>query len=228
MGKRFVPVRDADRRAIELYLMLREVEQMPLVDLRVYDDSKEPIFIGDRNDPKKWWTFTVDQFLRLNVTQAKAEGATALALRLSQKKPARPRLPQTEVDRAVNQFCLARKTSDWRSSKGTTASQGPTHSSSLLATSRSSPVDRCRALPACSTARRVVHNAQVLYDLSRCRCLPQPQDPTTPTRVGLDIQSCSSGQRPCQTRQFSRPRLSWKWRSTSFNRQLPANATSTG
>jgi hypothetical protein len=104
MGKRFVPVRDADRRAIELYLMLREVEQMPLVDLRVYDDSKEPIFIGDRNDPQKWWTFTVDQFLRLNVTQAKAEGATALALRLSQKKPARPRLPQTEVDRAVNQF----------------------------------------------------------------------------------------------------------------------------
>jgi hypothetical protein len=30
MGKRFVPVRDADKRAIELYLMLREVEQMPL------------------------------------------------------------------------------------------------------------------------------------------------------------------------------------------------------
>jgi hypothetical protein len=27
MGKRFVSVRDADKRAIELYLMLREVEQ---------------------------------------------------------------------------------------------------------------------------------------------------------------------------------------------------------
>jgi hypothetical protein len=66
MGKRFVPVRDADKRAIELYMMLREVEQTPLVDLRIFEDSKEPIFIGDRNVPQKWWTFTVDQFLRLN------------------------------------------------------------------------------------------------------------------------------------------------------------------
>ena len=104
MGKRFVPVRDADKRAIELYMMLREVEQMPLVDLRIFENSKEPIFIGDRNAPQKWWTFTVDQFLRLNVQQAKAEGATALALRLSQKKPTRPRIPQAEIDRAVNQF----------------------------------------------------------------------------------------------------------------------------
>jgi hypothetical protein len=40
----------------------------------------------------------------MDVEQAKAEGATALALILSRKKPERPRIPQTEVDRAVNQF----------------------------------------------------------------------------------------------------------------------------
>jgi len=104
MGKRFVPVRDADRRAIELHLMLLDVAQMPLIELRVFSDRKEPILIQDRNDRQNWWTFTVDQFLRLNVEQAKAEGSTALAVVLSQKSPARPRIPQTEVDRAVNEF----------------------------------------------------------------------------------------------------------------------------
>jgi hypothetical protein len=104
MGKRFVPVRDADKRAIDLYLMLQEVEQMPLVELHVYKDSKKPILIQDRNDSNKWWTVTVDLFLRLDVEQAKADGGTAFALYWSRKKPERPRLPQTEVDRAVNKF----------------------------------------------------------------------------------------------------------------------------
>jgi len=107
MGKRFVPVRDADKRAIDLHLMLREVEQMPLIQLRVFKDEKQPIVIHDRSDPinpNKWWTFSIDQFLRLDVERAKAEGGTALALVLSRKKPERPRLPQAEVDRAVSQF----------------------------------------------------------------------------------------------------------------------------
>jgi hypothetical protein len=104
MGKRFVPVRDADSRAIELHLMLQEVEQMPLIELSILSDHKEPICIQDRHDRKKWWTFTVGQFLRLNVEQAKAEGATALALIHSRKKPAQPRVPQAEVDRAVKEL----------------------------------------------------------------------------------------------------------------------------
>jgi hypothetical protein len=105
IGKRFVPVRDADKRAIELYLMLRTVEQMPLVRLHVSKDGGDrPISIGDRNDDDKRWWFTVDQFLRLSVEQAKTEGGTALALICSRKKPARPRIPQAEVDRAVDQF----------------------------------------------------------------------------------------------------------------------------
>jgi hypothetical protein len=105
MGKRFVPVRDADKRAIDLYLMLREVEQMPLVEVSVFKDSKHPILIRDRNDPdNKWWMVSVDLFLRLSVEQARAEGGTAFALYCSRKKSERPRLPQAEVDRAVNNF----------------------------------------------------------------------------------------------------------------------------
>lgn len=104
MGKRFVPVRDADKRALELHLMLSEVAEMPLIELRVHRDSKYPIVIFDKSDREKWWHFTVDQFLRLSVDQAKAEGGTAFALMMSQKPPARPRIPQSEVDRAVGQF----------------------------------------------------------------------------------------------------------------------------
>jgi hypothetical protein len=87
-----------------LYLMLREVEQMPLVKLGVFRDRKDPIFIQDKNDLSDGWAMTVDHFLQLSVEQANAEGGTALALVYSRKKPARPRVPQTEVDRAVNQF----------------------------------------------------------------------------------------------------------------------------
>ena len=46
MGKRFVPTRDADRRALELHFMIREIEQMPLVIIRVQKEGKEPMFIG--------------------------------------------------------------------------------------------------------------------------------------------------------------------------------------
>jgi hypothetical protein len=104
MGKRFVPVRDADKRAIELYLMLREVEQMPLVKVHVFKDRKNPIFIQDKNDLSDGWEMTIDHFLQLSLEKANAEGGTALALICSRKKPARPRLPQAEVDRAVDQF----------------------------------------------------------------------------------------------------------------------------
>lgn len=106
MGKRFVPVRDADKRAIDLHFMLQEVAGMPLIEVRVFRDAKQPIHILDRTDSDKWWTVTIDHFLRLDVEQAKAEGGTAMALVFSRKKPERPRLPQTEVDRAVNKFLI--------------------------------------------------------------------------------------------------------------------------
>ncbi|HVQ71879.1 MAG TPA: hypothetical protein VMT08_30710 [Bradyrhizobium sp.] len=103
MGKRFVPVRNADQRAIELYKTLREVEQMPLIAVEIGDGSK-PIILYDANNPNKWDTLSVDGFLSLDVGQAKAEGGTFMALKLSRKKPGKPRLPQAEVDRAVEAF----------------------------------------------------------------------------------------------------------------------------
>jgi len=79
---------------------------MPLVEVRVLDDSKQPIFIGDRSDSDgRWWrTVSVDLFLCLSVEQAKAEGGTALALFCSRKKPKKSPLPQTEIDRATHKF----------------------------------------------------------------------------------------------------------------------------
>ncbi|MET4069612.1 hypothetical protein ABID58_004414 [Bradyrhizobium sp. S3.2.6] len=104
MGKRFVAARDADRRALDLYLMIKEVEQMPLVHLAISIDEKRPIFIQDKTNQHYWDHFTIDGFLSLDVEQAKAEGGTAKALIWSRKKPARPRVPQAEVDRAVDRF----------------------------------------------------------------------------------------------------------------------------
>lgn len=106
MGKRFVPVRDADKRAIDLHFMLQEVAQMPLIEVRVYRDGKQPIHVLDRTNSTNWWTLSIDHFLRLDPEQARAEGGTALALIYSRKKQERPRLPQTEIDRAVNKFLI--------------------------------------------------------------------------------------------------------------------------
>ena len=103
MRKRFVPVRDADQRAIDLYKTLREVEQMPLLKVHVGNGPK-PITLSDANDPNQWNVFTVGGFLSLDVAQAKAEGGTFMALNLSRKTPDKPRLPQAEVDRTVEAF----------------------------------------------------------------------------------------------------------------------------
>ena len=106
MVKRFVPVRDANQRALELYFMLREIEQMPLIGLEVDQQSKKPIVLRDKSDPKKFWTYTVDQVLQIEIEQVKAQGSTWFALTTSKKRPPRPRIPQAEVDRAVNKFML--------------------------------------------------------------------------------------------------------------------------
>jgi hypothetical protein len=104
MGKRFVPVRDADKRAIALHLALKEVEQMPLIEVQIYRNEKQPILIVDRQRKGFWWNLSIDWFLSLDVEQAKANGGTAQALIESRKKKERLPLPQTEIDRAVTQF----------------------------------------------------------------------------------------------------------------------------
>jgi hypothetical protein len=104
MGKRFVPVRDADKRALELYFMLSEVAQLSLIGIKVRKDAKKPIVVWDKNEPDKWWDFSVDGFLQLSVEQTKANGGTAFALMMSRRQPTRPKIPQAEVDRAVDKF----------------------------------------------------------------------------------------------------------------------------
>jgi hypothetical protein len=101
MGKRFVPVRDADRRAIKLYLVLCELEKMPLY-VAVQDDLKT-IYVGDKDHRSDGRGFSVDWFLGLDLKQAKQNGGTFRALTESYKPP-RPRIPQKEVDRAVDRF----------------------------------------------------------------------------------------------------------------------------
>ncbi|MCA1414483.1 hypothetical protein I6F30_25510 [Bradyrhizobium sp. NBAIM20] len=84
--------------------MLKEVEQMPLVQVSIDVSSKTPILIQDKTDHHYWRHLTVEGFLSLNVEQAKAEGGTAKALIGARKKAPRPRIPQTEVDRAADRF----------------------------------------------------------------------------------------------------------------------------
>jgi hypothetical protein len=104
MGKRFVPVRDADKRAIDLHFMLEAVAELPFVEVRVNRDDKQPIFIQDKTKSSDWWTVSIDHFLTFDIEQAKEAGGTAQALLRSRKRPGPPRLPQTEIDRAVNKF----------------------------------------------------------------------------------------------------------------------------
>jgi hypothetical protein len=111
MGKRFVPVRNADGRAIDLHLMLEAIrEKLPLVGVQIVRDGKLPIIIFDKSAPDKYWdNFSVDGLLSRDVEQAIANGGTFLAFKLSRKKPQKPKLPQTEITRAVDQFLDGRE-----------------------------------------------------------------------------------------------------------------------
>ena len=104
MAKQFVRAGEADKRAIDLYFQIRAVEQMPLIEIQFSDDHKK-ISVGDRNRRPHWRTLSVDSFLSLDVPQAVAKGGTWENLLDSWKRP-KPRLPQREVDEAVQDFLL--------------------------------------------------------------------------------------------------------------------------
>jgi hypothetical protein len=104
MGKRFVPVRGADKRSIDLHLMLVAIEEMPLVGVDLRPEEKEPVVIFDKANPRHYRAYTVDAILRLNVVEAVANGGTFKALTNSRAKPAKPNLPHSEIARAVDQF----------------------------------------------------------------------------------------------------------------------------
>lgn len=109
MGKRFVPVRNADRRAIDLHLMLEEVkEKLPLVGIEIDRDGKQPIIIFDKTDPSRFRTYTIDALLSRDVERALANGGTFRDFLEADKKPSKPKLPQSEITRAVDQFLSGR------------------------------------------------------------------------------------------------------------------------
>lgn len=104
MGKRFVPVRGADRRAVELHLMLREIEKLPLIGIELRPDEREVIVVFDRSNNIRFWTYTVDQFLGKSLDQTIAAGGTVDAFVASRAKPAKPQISHSEAARAVDQF----------------------------------------------------------------------------------------------------------------------------
>lgn len=109
MTKRFVPIKDADKRAIRLHLMLDAIrEKLSTVGVKIRSDDKAPIRLSDKNDPDHWGYFSVENVLNLDLDQAIANGGGYKALIESRRPPARPKLPQSEIDRAVDQFLSGR------------------------------------------------------------------------------------------------------------------------
>ncbi len=94
MTKRFIPTKDADKRAIRLHLVLNaDREKLPTVGVKIRSDDKAPIRLFDKNDPDHWDYFSVENVLNLDLDQAIANGGGYRALIVSRRPPARPKLP---------------------------------------------------------------------------------------------------------------------------------------
>ena len=102
MGKRWVAAHNADKRAIELHLLLREIEQMQSIFV-IYKDDNKTIIVGDKADRDYFRKMSVDNILSLNVQEAKDKGGTFKAL-LTSRRPAKPQVSQAEVDEGVQSF----------------------------------------------------------------------------------------------------------------------------
>jgi len=96
MGKRFVKVNDADRRALRLHHQIKAVESLPLIYVWFPDDGRTIVVAEDRKEGSSR-TFSVDAFLMLDVEQAKNKGGTWESLVLSIKHP-KPKVSQAEID----------------------------------------------------------------------------------------------------------------------------------
>jgi hypothetical protein len=104
MGKRFVRVGGADKRAIDLHRQLRAMEAMPSIEVQFSRDGTK-IYLGDKNDQGRGNVYTVDQILMLDVQQAKEAGGTWEALVMSCKRIKRePQVTQHEVDEGLQSF----------------------------------------------------------------------------------------------------------------------------
>jgi hypothetical protein len=102
MGSRFVKTHDADRRAIELHLQLRDIEQLPNVIVKVSNDGKK-IQIIDKSAPFDYNTLTVDRVLSFDVGEARRNGGSRSALlQTKRKKPIA--IPSSELQDSVDEF----------------------------------------------------------------------------------------------------------------------------
>jgi hypothetical protein len=103
MGKRFTPTGDADRRAIRFYHQIRAIiETLPSVEVRFTHDGKK-VRLCKKTDSDYRTDYTVDEVLMLDVEQAVRDGGTWIAL-VRSRKAVRPRVPQAEIDEAVQEF----------------------------------------------------------------------------------------------------------------------------
>lgn len=103
MGKRFVRANEADARAIALHLQLQKIENMPLISVW-FTKSGKTIAIGDKKEKTRCREFSVDYVLSFDVDKAISIGGTWENLVTCLKRPAKPKLPQTEIDEAVRGF----------------------------------------------------------------------------------------------------------------------------
>jgi len=104
MAKKFLGVHVADKRAIDLHHRLKAAEAMPLIAIGFSTNGRE-ILLYDRNDYLMYRSFTVDQFLRLDLQQAKERGGSYIAVMDSLKRRV-TQVPQREVDEGVHRFLL--------------------------------------------------------------------------------------------------------------------------
>ena len=101
MGKRFISIYEAERRAIELHLQLREIEKLPLVEVEFPSDHKS-IILAEKGT-RKYVYSGMDLILGLDVEKAKANGGTYKALLDSYKRP-KTRVTQSEVEEGTYRF----------------------------------------------------------------------------------------------------------------------------
>jgi hypothetical protein len=108
MMKRGITIGEADRRALQVHRIIHEIEQLPLVYLRINPENiRQPFVLGDKSDPSVFREFSVSDLLRLDLSRAKANGGTWSAL-FDLLRPPSPRLPRREFDAAADAFLLGK------------------------------------------------------------------------------------------------------------------------
>ncbi len=102
MGKRLISIYEADTRAIEFHLQLREIEKLPLVEVEYPPDHKS-IILAEKGNFRMYIKASINFVLSLDVEKARANGGTYKAL-LATSRPPKARIPQKEVEEGTYRF----------------------------------------------------------------------------------------------------------------------------